>query len=310
MTPCVTLVVQVLVQVYLCGLFYSYTLLTLLSSIRVQAQQYEEDFKLERRDREKAFGIKDDNFGKFQLQVQMLRDELKGSQEMARNERREKQEVIANLEVAIKEGRQKQSQLAQAHHDFDLFLQLKDKEIKQLTEEKQKMSIQYENQLIQVGIQNMQLQTELRKRIDQLQATLREQNETLTAEKLSLEEQNEKTTREFTLKKKQLEIMANEKAAISNEIAQAKTTSGRMGVELQAAQERLEVAIADGAGLHDEVMAKTAQVKQYKKQTDSFKAKVEEANTKLLKTQQELQRCKELIKTMEEDNQYHVNLLQ
>ena len=313
MTPCVTLVVQVLVQVYLCGLFYSYTLLTLLSSIRVQAQQYEEDFKLERRDREKAFGIKDDNFGKFQLQVQMLRDELKGSQEMARNERREKQEVIANLEVAIKEGRQKQSQLAQAHHDFDLFLQLKDKEIKQLTEEKQKLSIQYENQLIQVGIQNMQLQTELKKKIDQLQATLQEQTETVTAEKLSLEEQNEKTTREFKLKEKQLEIVANEKAAISNdiaawknEIAQAKATSGRMGVELQAARERLEIAIADTARLHDEVMAKTAQVKQYKKQTDSFKAKVEEANTKLLKTQQELQRRHKLIKTMEEDNQDQV----
>ncbi len=141
----------------------------------VQAQQYVEDFKQERRDRENAFSIKDDNFGKFQVQVQMLRDELKGSQEMARNERREKQEVIANLEVAIKEGRQKQSQLAQADHDFDLCLQLKDKEIKQLTEEKLKLSILYENQLKQVGIQNMQLQTELKKKIDQLQATLQEQ---------------------------------------------------------------------------------------------------------------------------------------
>ncbi len=79
--------------------------------------------------------------------------------------------------------------------------------------------------------------------------------------------------------------------------------------KLQDARQRLEVSLADSAKLHDEVMAKTAQVKQYKKQTDSFKAKVEEANTKLLKTQQELQRRLELIKTMEEDNQYQVNLL-
>ena len=284
----------------------------------MQAQQYVEDIKEERRDRENAFSIKDDNFGKFQVQVQMLRDELKGSQEMARNERREKQEVIANLEMAIKERQLEQSQLAQAHNDFELFLQLKDKEIKQLAKEKQKSSIKYENQLKQVGNQNMQLLTDLTKKIDQLQATLREQTEqaeTVTAEKLSLEEQHEKTTREFKLKEKQLEIAANEKAAISNEIAtrkneiaQAKTTSGRMGVELQAARERLEVAIADTARLHDEVMAKTAQVKQYKKQTDSFKAKVEEANTKLLKTQRELQRSQELIITMEEDNQYQVRI--
>ena len=66
------------------------------------------------------------------------------------------------------------------------------------------------------------------------------------------------------------------------------------------------MSLADTEHLHDEVMAKTAQVKQYKKQTDSFKAKVEEANTKLLKTQQELQRCQELLKTMEIDYQDQV----
>ncbi len=48
-----------------------------------------------------------------------------------------------------------------------------------------------------------------------------------------------------------------------------------LGAELQAARERLE---ADTANLNDAVMAKTAQAKQYKKQTDSIKAKVEKAN--------------------------------
>ncbi len=279
--------------------------------LRVQAHQYELDFKEERRDRENAFSIKNDNFGKFQLQVRKLQDELRGSQEMARNERREKQEVIANLEVAIQEGRQRQSQLAQSHHDFEVFLQLKDKEMKQFTEEKQELSVMYEDRLKQVGIQNMQLQTEFKNEIEQLQAILRErteQAETVITEKLSLEKQCEKTTREFKLQENQLEIAGNEKAAMSNEIAamkneiaQANATGGRMGAE--AARERLAIAIAN---LHEEVMAKTAQVKQYKKQTDSFKAKVEEANTKLLKTQWELQRCQELILTMEEDNQDQV----
>ncbi len=135
---------------------------------------------------------------------------------------------------------------------------------------------------------------------------LRHEAPLITAEKLSLQEQLEETTRAFTLKEKQLEIAANEKAAMTNEIAQAKATSNRMGVQLQAARERLDTAIANTANLHDEVMAKTAQVKQYKKQADSFRANVEKANTKLLKTQRELQRHRELIKTIEEDIQYQV----
>ncbi len=136
---------------------------------------------------------------------------------------------------------------------------------------------------------------------------LRHEAQLMTAEKLSLQEQLEETTRAFTLKEKQLEIAANEKAAMTNEIAQAKATSNRMGVELQAARERLDTAISNTANLHDEVMAKTVQVKQYKKQIDSCRGKVEEANIKLLKTQRELQRCQELITTMEDDHQDQVH---
>ena len=104
--------------------------------------------------------------------------------------------------------------------------------------------------------------------------------------------------------------LAQDLAAKEQELSHTKQSGNRIAEELQDARQRLEVSLADSAKLHDEVMAKTAQVKQYKKQTDSFKAKVEEANTKLLKTQQELQRCQELIKTMEEDNQYQVFIVQ
>ncbi len=281
--------------------------------LNVQVKQYKEDFEQERSDRARIFGEKADGDGKFELELAMLQDDLKEARQSAIAERKEKQEVIAKLEVVIQTNQKTQSQLAQAHNDFEAFIQLKATEIEGLIDEKQKLSTMYEDRFKQVGSQNMQLQTQLRNEIERLQAILRErseQAETVITEKLSLEKQREKTTREL---KKQLEIAANEKAAMSNEIAamkneiaQAKATSGRMGAELQAARERLEIAIADTANLHDEVMAKTAQVKQYKKQTDSFKAKVEEANTKLLKTQRELQRCQELIKTMEEDNQYQV----
>ncbi len=104
--------------------------------------------------------------------------------------------------------------------------------------------------------------------------------------------------------------LAQDLAAKEQELSHTKQNCDRTATELQDARQELEVSLTNTERLYDEVMAKTAQVKQYKKQTDSFKAKVEEANTKLLKTQQELQRCQELIKTMEEDNQYQVFIVQ
>ncbi len=97
--------------------------------------------------------------------------------------------------------------------------------------------------------------------------------------------------------------LAQDIAAKEQELSHTKQNCDRIATELQDARQTLEVSLADTERLHDEVIAKTAEVKQYKKQTDSFR---EEANTKLLKTQQELQHCQEVIKTMEEDNQYQV----
>ena len=101
--------------------------------------------------------------------------------------------------------------------------------------------------------------------------------------------------------------LAQDLAAKEQELSHTKKLCDRTSTELQDARQRLDVSLADTERLHNEVMATTVQVKLHKKQTDSFR---EEANTKLLKTQQELQRCQELIKTMEEDNQYQVFIVQ
>ncbi|XP_064387129.1 aurora kinase A-like isoform X3 [Halichondria panicea] len=141
---------------------------------------------------------------------------------------------------------------------------------------------------------------------------------------ISLNEQLESVTQDRDSKLKNLEILANEKvfvddqwtreknhgaslaqdlAAKEQELSHTKQNYDRTATELQDAHQRLEVSVADTERLHNEVMVTMAQVKQHKKQADSFKAEVEEANAILLKTQQELQRCQELIKTMEMDYQ-------
>ncbi len=136
------------------------------------------------------------------------------------------------------------------------------------------------------------------------------------AMKISLNEQLESVTQDRDSKLKKLEISANEKAFVDDqltreknhtavlakdlvakelELSHTKQNYDQTATELQDARQRLEVFLADTERLHNEVMTTTAQVKLYKKQTDSFKAKVEEANTKLLKTQQELHHCQQVI---------------
>ncbi len=162
----------------------------------------------------------------------------------------------------------------------------------------------------------------------------REKAEIEMGEKLSLKELLKTVTADQKNKEEKLEILANEKFSVEDQLAReknhlaalaqnldskeeelthAKQHCDTLAAELQDAYERLDTAIADTANLSDEVMAKTVQVKQYHKRTESYKAKVEEANSKLQqiqqelqRTQQELQRLQELVKIMKDDRQYQV----
>ena len=188
-------------------------------------------------------------------------------------------------------------------------------------------SKKYQEQLQRSEAVYLQRQDEFLQQIEHLkgdaakqQSELQDKAQIVAAQNLSLDDQLEKTKIELKAKEKNLEIMAAEKqlleenlriekdynTALNQELSKTKANGDRIANGLQDSRQRLETSVADTEHLHDEVLAKTAQVMQYTKQTDSFKLKLEEANDRLVKTQKELQRCQALIRTMEEDQQDQV----
>ena len=82
----------------------------------------------------------------------------------------------------------------------------------------------------------------------------------------------------------QLELV-NHKDLLEHTRVQQKETQ----VQLHKSHQRLEKNIADTAKLHDEVLAKTQQVKQYKKQADGYKAQLEQNKAELQQNRAELE---------------------
>ena len=122
------------------------------------------------------------------------------------------------------------------------------------------------------------------------------QLEIMATEKAVVDQQlgHEKTnttalTLELDERKRQLDIMATQKEDIDNELSRMIANSAALAMEVQEGRQRLDTTIADTARLSDEVLAKTQQVRQYKKQTDSYKAKLEETAARLQEAQRELQ---------------------
>ena len=76
--------------------------------------------------------------------------------------------------------------------------------------------------------------------------------------------------------------MTTEKAVIDSELSRMKANRAALAMEVQEGRQQLETIIADISQFSDEVLAKTQQVKQYKKQTDSYKARLEETNARLV----------------------------
>ncbi len=247
-----------------------------------QAKQYEDDFKQERQDRQTAAGQRVDDDVKVSLKFQELHYELSRSQELYEAERQEK---LAALEAYVSI----RSQLDQAVAS----LEIKRNDLKVIVKDNDELRVQiaqltsaHEQRLVELGLEK--------------QAAVDRLNAVANAEKCKLQE---KLDEMLKLQEKQLEIAASEKLfmkeELEREIAQAKATSGRLGMELQDTRERLDTAIADTANLSDEVMAKTVQVKQYNKQTESYRTKVEETNSELQRTQQETEQyCQSQVKIL------------
>ena len=288
-------------------------------TLLIQVFQYKQDFEEERAARAQAVGTKDD-----------LSYQLGESKEEAETEKREKQAVIAKLETTVTEKHQLAKQMTQTEEYFDRTLATKLQEIERIRAENAQLMTQMEHFRTESSKLQRQLQkaeatykrreAELVQEMDELNdeaAKTQHKVQMAAAMNISLNEQLDSVTQDRDSKQEKLEVLANEKSLVDDqltdernhtaalaqdlvakeqELSHTKQTGNRIAEELQDAR---QVSLADTAKLHDEIMTKTGQVKQYKKQTDSFKAKVEEANTNLLRTQQELQRCQEVIDTME-----------
>ncbi len=265
-------------------------------------------------------------YAQCSIQIQTLSDQLGQSKATSETE---KNAAIAKLETTVTEKQQLTRQLTLTEKDFDRTLATKLQEIEQIREDNTQLMTQMEHFRAESYKLKQHLRTaeatyerkeaELVQEMDELNdeaAKTQDKVQMAAAMKISLNEQLESVTQDRDSKLKYLEILANEKAFVDNqltherkhtaalaqnlvakeqELSHTKQTGNRIATELQDARQRLDVSLADTECLHDEIMAKTAQVKQYKKQTDSFKARVEEANTKLLKTHQELQHCQQVI---------------
>ena len=192
--------------------------------------------------------------------------------------------------------------------DFNHALAVKSKELEniktQLTSQLHSIeseSTKYQEQLQRAKEVYLQRQNELLEQIDILRDDAAKQQSEL--------QDKAQIVAEKQLLDKYLKIEKDHNAELNQELYKTKANSDRIANELRDCHQRLETSLADTARLHDEVLAKTAQVKQYKKQTDSFKLKVEESNDRLVKTQKELERCQAFMRTMEEDQQDQVYLL-
>ena len=105
-------------------------------------------------------------------------------------------------------------------------------------------------------------------------------------------------------RKRPLESMATQKE--DNELSHTKANYAALAMEVQEGRQRLDSTIADSSRLSDEVLAKTQQVRQYKKQTDSYKAQLEETTARLQEALRELQNFQEQNTRLEEDYQNQV----
>ena len=98
-----------------------------------------------------------------------------------------------------------------------------------------------------------------------------------------------------------------------------KNSSGHIATlegDLAGTNQQLEVVVAEKTQLNDESLAKTQQVKQYKKQVDNFRVQLQESNAiieeykaKLEQYQRDLAYCQRDLQAREEDEESKVKPL-
>ena len=105
----------------------------------------------------------------------------------------------------------------------------------------------------------------------------------------------------------------NLKGCFKGELTAVREQLSKVDIQRQHNHDELEVAIADTARLSDEVLSKTQQVKQYKKQAetskaqaDVFKAQLQEERMKIQELEQNLRYLQETLHNQNEEHKEEV----
>ena len=102
-------------------------------------------------------------------------------------------------------------------------------------------------------------------------------------------DQNEELEDQRKAKEKEAELNAAERNELENEVRKLRSVMSFLQTEVAEVKQQLTIALADKETLSDESLAKTQQVKQYKKQVDNFRIQLTESNAKLEQYQKKIQ---------------------
>ena len=103
--------------------------------------------------------------------------------------------------------------------------------------------------------------------------------------------QNEILIDERKAKEKEAELNTAERNKLENEVWQLRSVTGSLQTEVSEMKQQLTIALADKETLSDESLAKTQQVKQYKKQCDNWRIQMHESNARIEQFQARLHQC-------------------
>ncbi len=222
--------------------------------VYVQSFQFEQDFEEERAARAEAAGSKD-----------TLARQLRDAMAEVEDERKEKRVLIAKLEEAVTE-----KQRFAIQKDFNLTMAARAQEVEHLRAELFKFQQQLQRDKDVYERRKNELVQEiddLRKKVAALEeeaANFKEEAEIEMGEKLSLKELLKTVTEDQKNKEKMLEILANQKFSVEDQLAReknrlaalaqnlhikeeelthAKQNSDRLAVELQYTRERLDTRV-------------------------------------------------------------------
>ncbi|XP_064388876.1 uncharacterized protein LOC135336929 [Halichondria panicea] len=205
------------------------------------AFQYRQDFEEERAARAQAVGTKD-----------ALSDQLRDCKAEAGTEKREKQAVIAKLKTTVAEKQHIAKQMIQSEKDSELNLGTKLQEIKMIRRENTQLMAQMEHLRTESSKLQRQLQTaeatyerreaKIVQEVDELKnefAKTQDKAQMAAAMKISLNEQLESVTQDRDSKLKKLEILANEKVSVDDQLTRERNHGAALAQDLAAKEHKM-----------------------------------------------------------------------